>query len=94
MPLTSDDETWIYESPDGGKTVIRRPINNIDPYYKDYKYNNNQYLNHITVGKILFHIFGIMIGIYIFQIFICQHMINLLKLRDLKEIEIWQNGQL
>ena len=26
---------WIYESPDGGKTVFRRPFSNYDPKYKE-----------------------------------------------------------
>ena len=28
--VTDVEETYIYESPDGGKTVFRRPINNYD----------------------------------------------------------------
>ena len=26
---------WVYESPDGGKTVFRRPFSNYDPKYKE-----------------------------------------------------------
>tara|TARA_Y100001938_G_C7938514_1_gene353048 strand:- start:482 stop:661 length:180 start_codon:yes stop_codon:yes gene_type:complete len=29
------DKKWIYESPDGGKTVFRRPFGNYDPNKKE-----------------------------------------------------------
>lgn len=49
-----DNTQWIYESPDGGKTVTRRPINNFDPQYKDYKFGSyDSYMNYKTVNKLL-----------------------------------------
>lgn len=33
--LEKQEGKWIYESPDGGKTVFRRPFSNYDPKYKE-----------------------------------------------------------
>ena len=33
--VDSQEGKWIYESPDGGKTVFRRPFSNYDPKYKE-----------------------------------------------------------
>jgi hypothetical protein len=37
--------TWIYESPDGGKTVTRRPWANYDENYKEIRVRINQLPN-------------------------------------------------
>ena len=33
--IEEQKDKWIYESPDGGKTVFRRPFSNYDPKYKE-----------------------------------------------------------
>ena len=33
--IEGQEGKWIYESPDGGKTVFRRPFSNYDPKYKE-----------------------------------------------------------
>jgi len=33
--VESQEGKWVYESPDGGKTVFRRPFSNYDPKYKE-----------------------------------------------------------
>jgi len=33
--IKGQEGKWIYESPDGGKTVFRRPFSNYDPKYKE-----------------------------------------------------------
>ena len=33
--IEEQEGKWIYESPDGGKTVFRRPFSNYDPKYKE-----------------------------------------------------------
>ena len=33
--VDNKDEKWIYESPDGGKTVFRRPFSDYDPKNKE-----------------------------------------------------------
>jgi hypothetical protein len=46
------EEKWIHESPDGGKTVIRRPLNNHDPKYTQYKFNNTDgYVSHTDIKR-------------------------------------------
>jgi hypothetical protein len=37
---------WIYESPDGGKTVTRRPWANYDENYKEIRVRINQLPNN------------------------------------------------
>ena len=33
--VEAQEGTWIYESPDGGKTVFRRPFSDYDPKNKE-----------------------------------------------------------
>ena len=33
--IEGQEGKWVYESPDGGKTVFRRPFSNYDPKYKE-----------------------------------------------------------
>ena len=33
--VEAQEGTWIYESPDGGKSVFRRPFSDYDPKYKE-----------------------------------------------------------
>lgn len=50
MKLESEDEVWIYESPDQGKTVTRRPKGSMD---KEIKAPDNVWYNLSVAANLL-----------------------------------------
>lgn len=53
------EDQWIYESPDGGKTVYRRPLGG-DHTTRELSHQDQEYLRHLRIDVRLHGWHGIM----------------------------------